>query len=194
MLERFTTSARDAVTRARAEAVGLGHREIGSEHLLLAIIDEETGTSAAVLGEAGVDHERVLAQVRRLAATPSEPLGPEDADALRSIGVDLDAVRARIAETFGPGALDALPSTGRRGLLRRKVRDIGLPRFSARGKKVLECSLREAIRRHDRSITTAHLLLGLLDEGGGAVTVLTGLGVDVGELRGSVTSALDQAA
>jgi ATP-dependent Clp protease ATP-binding subunit ClpA len=49
---------------------------------------------------------------------------------------------------------------------------------------VLQLALREAIRLHDGSIGSEHLLLGLLREGRGvAVDVLTDAGVDLDRLR-----------
>jgi|SRR5581483_1131226 len=67
--------------------------------------------------------------------------------------------------------------------------------FAPRAKKVLELTLREAVRLgHDR-IGTGHLLLGLLLEGEGvAVELLTARGVDLDALRRAVTARLDEAA
>ncbi|AEG43545.1 Clp protease N-terminal domain-containing protein [Isoptericola variabilis] len=77
------------------------------------------------------------------------------ADQLRSVGVDVEAVRARAEATFGPGALDRGPHRRRR---RRRHR---WP-FTADAKKALELSLREAVRLGDRHIEGAHVLLGML--------------------------------
>ena len=65
-----------------------------------------------------------------------------DADALATLGIDLDAVRERVERTFGAGALSR--RRGRRGV----VPGGALP-FTPRAKKVLELSLREAIAMGD---------------------------------------------
>jgi ATP-dependent Clp protease ATP-binding subunit ClpA len=191
MFERFTAPAREVVVRAQEEASTLGHPAIGSEHLLLALIDERAGASSALLREAGLDQERVRGEVAKLVASP---FGPEDAEALRGVGVDLDAVRARITESFGPGALESVRPPARRGLLRRRTSLRGHLPFSGPAKKSLELSLREATSRHDNSIGSEHVLLGVLRQGGGGVAVLTGLGVDIEALRSNAQAALDRAA
>ncbi|MEU4220303.1 Clp protease N-terminal domain-containing protein [Actinoplanes sp. NPDC026623] len=121
----------------------------------------------------------------------------EDAAALKAIGIDLDAVRRAIEENFGPGAL-RLPRNAppkRRGLLGR-LRGGGRTPFSPRAKKVLELSLREALRLKHNFIAPEHILLGILREGRGlAVQILTEAQVDLARLRVEVTrSLLDTAA
>ncbi|WP_238453619.1 Clp protease N-terminal domain-containing protein [Micromonospora sp. ATA51] len=119
-------------------------------------------------------------------------LGDADAAALREIGIDLAAIVARIEESFGPDALrEAVPAPRRRWGRRRYA---GGP-FSPRSKKVLELSLREAIRLRHHHIGTEHILLGLLREGQGlAALVLTEAGVDLDDLRRRVETALRTAA
>jgi hypothetical protein len=56
--------------------------------------------------------------------------------------------------------------------------------FTPRSKKVLELSLREALRLGHRVIRPEHILLGLIREGEGvAAQILAGAGVDFGRLR-----------
>ncbi len=118
MFERFTTQAREVVTAAQEEARELGHRYIGTEHLLLALLGPHRGGGAAVMAGAGLDRERVRASITGLVG-PSA-LGASDAAALRSIGIDLDAIRAKLEQHFGPGALDCEPPVRPRGLFRRR--------------------------------------------------------------------------
>src|SRR3712207_2327649 len=119
MFERFTTSARVVVTRAQHEARELRHPVIGTEHILLALLSTENSTAYRVLHDAGVDATRVRADVVRLVGPPAKLLGDEDAAALRTVGIDLDAVLSKIEETFGPEALDPPAPPARRGLFRR---------------------------------------------------------------------------
>jgi ATP-dependent Clp protease ATP-binding subunit ClpA len=198
MFERFSTQARNVVILAHDEARRLGHAYIGTEHLLLGLLDPGSGVAYTVLSGAGLDRERVRTEIARLVPTGNGPLGEDDAEALQAIGIDLPTVKAKIEEIFGPGALDPPCPPPRRGLLRRRrpARPSGgrVP-FTARSKRVLELSLREAVSRHDTYLGTEHVLLGLIREGNGlAAKVFTDAGLRLEDLRARTIAALDQAA
>jgi len=57
--EKFTQRAEIAIEAARSAAGELGHAYIGSEHLLLGILEEEDGLGAHILRRQGVEAERV---------------------------------------------------------------------------------------------------------------------------------------
>ncbi|RBY83154.1 Clp protease N-terminal domain-containing protein [Blastococcus sp. TF02A-26] len=174
MFERFTPEARATVVRAQTEARDLRSERIGTEHLLLALLRQGTPT-AAVLGRHGLSPETVTAAVTGL----TDDL---DADALGTLGIDLDAVRERVESAFGPGALDDRPSGRRRG---------GHIPFSPRAKKVLELSLRETIAMRQRTITDGHIALSLIREGQGlAMRVVADRGIDGRQLAGEIRVAL----
>jgi len=185
MFERFTDRARAVVTDAQTSARRLGHGQIGTEHLLLALL-QGNGVAARVLGGLGVTPAAVEREV--LAEVGCGPLGVEDAAALGAIGIDLEEVRRRIEASFGPGALHWRPSRGcRRGMPPAK----GHIPFSPRAKKVLELSLREALALRHNYIGTEHILLGLVREGEGlAMLVLTRLGAGPQVIRARVLDAL----
>jgi ATP-dependent Clp protease ATP-binding subunit ClpA len=197
MFERFTAAARSVVVLAKQEAQDLNHPCVGTEHLLLAMLDESSGGAAVLLRDAGVTRERVLADINRFVPPAPQALDDRDAEALQAIGIDLDAVRAKVEEIFGPGALrppGAARPAPRRGFLRRKEVSRGGP-FAARTKKVLELSLREAIVLHHNFIGSEHILLGLLREGEGlAAKILADAGVDFALLRAQTVAALKRAA
>ena len=187
MFERFTPGARTVVELAQAEAGALRHGYIGTEHLLLGLLGEH-GLVAQLLRELGISAQSVRRQLQALIADPLIT-GP-DAEALRAIGIDVEHVRARVEESFGPGALErARFGRCRRGLAR------GFTPMSPRTKKVLELALREALMlRHDH-IGPEHILLALLREGNGlAARLLADFGVRSDQLRRSVLSALGQVA
>ena len=73
MFERFTDRARRAMTLASQEAQRLVHDHIGTEHLLLGLVKEGSGTAAVVLREFKVDLVNVRKQVEQLAHGPSRP-------------------------------------------------------------------------------------------------------------------------
>jgi ATP-dependent Clp protease ATP-binding subunit ClpA len=112
MFERFTDAGRQVVIQAPQEARQLGHRFVGCEHLLLAAA-ASSDPAGALLRAQGVTPERVRAEILRLGGPG--PLAGLDAEALASIGIDLDLVQARIEAAFGAGALQrAVPVTRRR--------------------------------------------------------------------------------
>jgi len=106
MFERFTEEARFVVTLASEHARRLGHRYVGGEHLLLAAVTAGQ-PAGAVLCAHGVTPDLVEEEiVRRVGLGAGAGLfGGLDKDALATIGIDLDAVRARIEASFGPQAL-----------------------------------------------------------------------------------------
>jgi ATP-dependent Clp protease ATP-binding subunit ClpC len=65
VFERFTPPTRQVVVRAHDEALALKHDAIGTEHLLLGLLEGD-GIAARVLGELGVGAEAVREQVSRI--------------------------------------------------------------------------------------------------------------------------------
>lgn len=170
MFEKFAKDARESVVGAQEEARVLGADRIGTEHVLLGMLRSPDTVAAQALERLGVTHADVLATVRAL------PPGAIDADALAGVGIDLDAVRAQVEASFGPGALDTQP----------RSRAGHLP-FEPSAKKLLEIALREAIRVKHRRIDTGHLLLAVvrLDDTA-AYRALSSLGVGPTAARESV--------
>jgi ATP-dependent Clp protease ATP-binding subunit ClpC len=66
MFERFTDQARRIVVLAQEEARMLNHNYIGTEHILLALIHEGTGTAASALESLGITEEAARQQVEQI--------------------------------------------------------------------------------------------------------------------------------
>jgi ATP-dependent Clp protease ATP-binding subunit ClpA len=147
VFERFTDEARRVVVVAQEEARELGAEQIDPVHLLLALA-EDLGRGGEVLRTAGADHESIRSALARAGTAL-------DSDALASVGIDLDRVRAAAEAAFGPGALD-------RGGSERS----GHIPFAEGSKRALEESLRHVLRqkgrRRDRAIDSGAVLAGLL--------------------------------
>lgn len=78
MFERFTERARKVMSIARQEAQRLNSEFIGTEHMLLAIIQEGGGVAAKVLKKLNIDSKQVRIEVDKLitpAAAPSVTMG-----------------------------------------------------------------------------------------------------------------------
>jgi ATP-dependent Clp protease ATP-binding subunit ClpC len=65
-MERFTQRARRVLSLAHQEAERMRHGYIGTEHLLLGLIQEEGGVAGRVLRELGLEVDRVKEVVERL--------------------------------------------------------------------------------------------------------------------------------
>lgn len=176
MFERFTRSARQTVIGAQEEARRLRSPQIGSEHLLLALtLAHDSDPARATLAEFGLTHASVEAHLRRIAGSAEL-----DADALSSVGIDLEEVRRRVEAEFGAGALDAPAPTKRRRWMP----------FGEDAKMALELALREAIALGHREIGSAHLLLGVLRSPGLGVRIMKAAGIEPSPFRTHVANRL----
>lgn len=185
MLERFTEPARRVVNESQLEMRALHHGYVGTEHLLLALLRQPAEPAAALLVRQGLDLGTARAAVQRLLGESGATI---DGAALEAIGIDLDAVTARVEAAFGAGALSGAGAGAGPGTAsaagRGRTRTLGRGVFTDRARKVLELAVRAAQGRGDRSIGSAHLLLGLVREGGGlAVRVLRDHGLDLAEVE-----------
>ena len=192
VFKRFTDDARQVVVVAQEEARRLRHCYIGTEHILLGLVQGTTSLAAQVLAASGLTAQDVRDDIGRLLAPV---LGTADADALAIIGIDLDAVRERVESAFGVGALER----GHRCCVRRRggtaLGEGSIVPLTPRAKKVLELALRESLRLRSRYIGTEHILLGLIREGQGlAVVILGRRGIEPEDLRRQVCRALGAAA
>lgn len=164
MFDRCDQNTITIIDTAIAEARSLGHHHLGTEHLLLALTRHRTllpGPVAELLPAPEDLLARVVGQVGAAAQ--------RDSDLLRTVGVDLDEVRATVRRTFGDDAVNRLG---------RRVRQPWQPwrRPSRRCTSLLAGSLGvaprakqafESARRHahgpDGAIDPVRLLLGMID-------------------------------
>ncbi|MBN3512709.1 Clp protease N-terminal domain-containing protein [Mycolicibacterium nivoides] len=188
MFEKFSRHARVAVVLAQEEARELEANDIRPEHILVGVLQSSGRELSALLAGFGLTSDAVRAELVA-ADAPADEAFDGDAEALRSIGIDLRAVRINVDRTFGDGAFDnALRSTGR-----RRRRRGHLP-FTKPAKKVLELALRESLAHKDGYIGCEHILLGILRGGDDRAVGLITERVGAGELRDGVVGLLDNAA
>jgi ATP-dependent Clp protease ATP-binding subunit ClpA len=182
MFERFEPAARQAFADAKEEADRAGQDEIRSEHVLIGLL-REPGPAADALTAAGLELAALRARLPRGGREAlGEPDGPDglDASALSTLGIDLDSVRRATEAAFGPGALDRITvPDGRRLPIARDA------------KRSLAGAVRQAQQLSQRSISSGHMLIGILDERrSGALTLLTGAGADIAALRADVLARI----
>jgi len=161
--ERYLTAGAEEARR-----VGCGF--VGTEHMLSALVRDRSGGTAPVLARLGIEPAGVDSELAgRL--TGDATRAKIDPEALASLGIDFDAVRARMEETFGPGALE-----------RTHASCLGI---APRLKQALAHALDRA---GDGPLGDVHVLLGILSvpDSAGA-RVLARLGVEVDDVEAIVT-------
>jgi ATP-dependent Clp protease ATP-binding subunit ClpA len=188
VFERFSRSARVAVVLAQEEARELNADEIRPEHLLVGVLQSAGRELSNMLGGYGLSADAIRDRLTTAESSVDESFD-DDAKVLRTIGIDLAAVRDSVDRAFGTGAYDnALRRSGRR---RRRRGHIP---FTKSAKKVLELALREALLHKDNYIGCEHVLLGII-RGGDTFTVgLITEHVEGSRLREAIVALLDKAA
>ncbi len=192
MFERFTDRARAAVIRARATAAERGD-QVRPVYLLHAVALGE-GVATRALAGLGIDAATIERQIGR-AAPRGRPLegetGSADAEALASIGIDLEEIRRRVEETFGPGALGRGPE-GPASRISRVT-------MTGEAKQSLALAVKEARALRHTYLGDEHLLLGLLgaaqlsQRGDFTLDTLRDLGIDPVQARQRVLDELRHA-
>jgi ATP-dependent Clp protease ATP-binding subunit ClpA len=174
VFERFTRNARTAVVAAQTEARRLGERKVGPEHLMLGVLGMSEDPVVRIVAASGVD----LAAARQAVADAHGI----DTDALRSIGIDFEAVRRTVEAEFGSGAFSRAgrpdgPWSGH------------IP-FTRDAKDALKLALRAAITLGHRSIEPGHLILGIARTGENPASALfAACGITESDLETAVESA-----
>lgn len=115
MKDKFTEQAREVLRLATELAYRLAHHYVGTEHLLLALIEAE-GVASKVLATNGVEADKILELISQLIA-PNQAVGTMEADGM-----------------------------------------------TPRTKRIIDQSMKEALRLKQDQIGTEHLLLALLKE------------------------------
>ena len=68
MQEKFTRQAKAALKLAESTARSWKHSYIGTEHILVGLLDEQEGTAGKILEEFGVDREKLESLITKLIA------------------------------------------------------------------------------------------------------------------------------
>lgn len=166
-MHKFTPEARHVIASAQQEAERLGHEYIGTEHMLLGLLDEQESKAAHVLAQFHVDAETVQQQIWTILNTRSNVAPGNITIALGRLGMFTIKYSRHMRNASG----------GRK--LTRRVQ------------KCIHFAVLETEQQHSARIDTEHLLLGVVREGGGlACTVLKRIGVDLDEMREAITGSL----
>lgn len=153
---------------------------VDTRHILYALWEEAEAVSGVVLREFGIDQQAMTGWLA--AAGPDEDLprvtriAPETA--LSTVGIELDAVRRRVDEVFGSGALDDV--------------DVAPPLGEA-AIEVFTRSKDEALGLGHNYIGTEHILLAFTAPADStSVRRLRSLGLDETLIRGRVLQTVER--
>jgi ATP-dependent Clp protease ATP-binding subunit ClpA len=170
---RYRPAARYLAAGAE-EARRLGHTYVGTEHVLLALTRDPESRATEVLSQLGVTHATI--RDSRVLAFLWAPR--TDAEALASLGIDLGAVRERMEEVFGPGALERASAGGLDPSAAR------IQCIAPRLKQALENTVERA---GEQPVRDEHVLLGMLSVSHSmAARVLADLGVSLESAEAAV--------
>jgi ATP-dependent Clp protease ATP-binding subunit ClpC len=170
---RFTPRARKATMLAEGVARAHGHNHVGTEHLLLGILEERGNLAIKVLHALEVEPDTVYSEV-------TVALGPT-ADRPTAVALNGGAEHDSEGRAGGPGEIGSTNGDGA---------GKGLP-FTPLAKEALEAAAREALALGHNYVGCEHQLLGLVAvEEGLASQVLRRMGVELRTTRRSVVTAL----
>jgi ATP-dependent Clp protease ATP-binding subunit ClpA len=188
----FTPSAKRLLELSLRQALALGHSHIGTEHVLLGLLEEGSGTGYQVVVALGASPEELRSRVAVL-------LGAS----LAGPGARSRGVRGRIA-TWRSARATAASGAGREALVDQDVLWLalesageepgapgvpagGLPlvrRLDADARRALVLARAEAGRVGSAEVMDVHLLLGVLAEGDGrGARALAQVGVNLDAAR-----------
>lgn len=167
MWERLSPAAVQVMDLAASESEQFGHGYIGDEHVLLGVLRAQPGAASSLLHGYGLTLAGTRAELRRLATAGQLPQArADDVGALQAIGIDVNAVRERLAEAFGAETVEAAVWRASRrpwwrGGGRRRTPLCGPP-FLA--KRALHLAFCYADSRGAAAVTPGHLLHGILQD------------------------------
>lgn len=161
--------------RAVEVARRLGHPRVGSEHLLLALV-EDHGSLSDVWADHAISEQAIQNAV--VATAPAGAAAAADRTTLAPLGVSID----RLLDSFGTAVLDRPPvkepkfSLGVRRARQRCARST--PPVGLDVQAAYEASLRLAIARREHRHRPEHLAIALVALDPGVAWVLTKTGID----------------
>jgi ClpA/ClpB-like protein len=194
MFERFTDKARGTVFLARAKAAERDDDQIRPVYMLYGLVAQDgvAAKALAALGVGTVAVEREIGRTTPLGNPLEGPAADGDAEALATIGIDLDEIKRKIEENFGPHALERVPVKG------GPANWPGRITMTRESKQALGFALKEARALHHNYIGTEHLLLGLLaaaernQRGDFTPATLRDLGLDTATVRDRVLAEVTE--
>jgi ATP-dependent Clp protease ATP-binding subunit ClpA len=202
-LDRFSRPARDAIARAVDEARLLDHAYVGTEHLLLALIQDDHGVAGRVLADLRVGIAEARIAVERIVPRGDEPAPPGSLpftarskrvlelalrESFRGRQIDTGHMLLGIERESDGVAVIVLERLGAsRGLIRRTTLAMlghdpvatPAPRPTPSTASAFWAAEQEAAALGQQWVGCEHLLLALIRRGGRVAAALSELGVQL---------------
>jgi ATP-dependent Clp protease ATP-binding subunit ClpA len=202
-LDRFSRPARDVIARAADEARLLDHAYVGTEHLLLALIQDDHGAAGRVLADLRVGLAEARIAVERLVPRGDEPAPPGSLpftarskrvlelalrESFRGHQIDTGHVLLGIERDGDGVAVLVLERLGAsRGLIRRTTLAMlghdpvatPAPNPTPSTASAYWAAEQEAAALGQQWVGCEHLLLALIRRGGRVAAALSELGVQL---------------
>jgi ATP-dependent Clp protease ATP-binding subunit ClpA len=139
------------------------HRYLGTEHALLGLLRTSNARAVGILRSRGLTVEAVEAELGRLEEEGVVPRRDGGRELLRSLGIDIDEVLARLDRSFGRATVDeATCRVTRRPWLRRGRRDLAPLAKPVLVKRALELAERHAETAGREQAAIDDVLVGIL--------------------------------
>ena len=193
-LDRCDDNTIAVFNTAVVEARRLGHGYVGTEHLLVALVRHREVLPAAVAALLPGDVKGLSAALEDLLGGPA----PRDAELLKTLGIDLDAVRAAVRrDLWARRHRAARPATGSSAVAAMAATQPPLHVAARRRdgcrpcvKQAFEYARQDAERRQRTTIDPAGLLLGMVEvEDAVSNRLLQRVGVDPSAVRRALLDA-----
>jgi ATP-dependent Clp protease ATP-binding subunit ClpA len=156
----LTDESKDVLSSAKEEADLMFSKDVGIEHLLLGLLQDEDCTAAQILRKCGASLNRIRAE---LEVAPYQH--PSD-EVLRGRAIgELDELIASVSSRCYPSSKDASSLTDR------------FLKFSEKARRAIFFAQYEASQFHSPAVETYQLLLGVLREGVPRVDLFMPLGL-----------------
>jgi ATP-dependent Clp protease ATP-binding subunit ClpA len=139
------------------------HRYVGAEHALLGLLRTSSGRAVSFLRSRGLTAEAVEVELDRLEEEGVVPRRDGGRDVLRSLGIDIEEVVARLDRSFGRAAVDeAACRVTRRRWWRRDRRRLAPLAKPVLVKRAFELAERHAHAAGREQATIDDVLVGIL--------------------------------
>jgi ATP-dependent Clp protease ATP-binding subunit ClpA len=147
---------------AAQESERRNHRYLGAEHALLGLLRTGRGRAVGFLRSRGLTAEAVEVELDRLEEEGVVPHRDGGRDVLRSLGIDIEEVVARLDRSFGRAVDEATCRVTRRRWWRRGRRRLAPLAKPVLVKRALELAERHAHAAGREQATIDDVLVGIL--------------------------------
>jgi hypothetical protein len=178
----FTPRAKRVLELSLREALALGHNYIGTEHILLGLVRENSGVAAQILLDFGADAEMVRNEIVEMLSGPQAGIARrglsrrEQGAGNPELGAELERIRQEKEDAIAADDLErAAELRVRERKLRQQLLGVSAPREIAfPGRSSVHVAAQRQIARPGRLDSASLAVGGALLAGGAGLGILVG--------------------